>query len=998
MGVLRRAVAPIAKLARAAPQGSPKATPRARSGCGKRTSLLFATLVLLALTSVPTGAQPAALQVRPAPATQFRAASVSQTRGAWKKEELQRRSDGTLRWWSGQLGELPAGKSGAEAASAFLDMHPNELGLGAISRFLEPLKEHQDQQGGVHTRLRQHVVGIPVWGRQLVLHADPAGRVVAVNGHVSPVPTSPDLSRSLSESDAVRTAIEAVLHLEQAASTRLDVSDVFFDAEQHGLRLSYLVTLTGEGYQKWSVIVDARSGEVHHTEQLHKSWNEGDSDRERGSFVDAVGVDLTGTLRSMRVYQDDAGQYGMIWDLPNVPVSFTPPNGPSTGGSVTWQEDGSGGLSYVQSGSNTWNDPAAVSAHVNAQIAYRYFRDNFGRRAIDDRDGTLISVVHASVPNAAWLDPYMLYSDGDANFSNFAEALDVAGHEMTHGVIEHSAGLIYQFQSGALNESFADVFGALIENDDYLMGEDVVRSGPVALRDLWNPANPDVIRPQPAHMSQYRDLPASEDHGGVHVNSGIPNRAAAIVISQLGTEKAGQLYYQALTSYLTPTSQFADARQALERSAVDLFGAESAELGVVRAAFDEVGIFLNSGSAEELGAANNIAPATGVGRIALVLSGDGLGLFDPDSAVLQELLPPGSIHPSSQLAIPRSGERIYYIGQDGLARSYSLSDHTVTTYGSFAFTSGDLRNIAVSPDESLFFFRSAYNPDGAWYVSLGEAQLLRVPVKVQTSQEGVFDQSLIQLDVMSFGPNAAFQTFAFDAVRPPYLGSTGQLWSAYLAPLEQLGNALTLVPQQGDGLDVGNITFSSTDPDIIAFNVRARGSEAIATVLTDLVFGLSVVLNEPHAERPTFSPDDLHVAFTTSGGAELVLLDFTTGGRTAVSFGEPVSNPVWFSSIIGTGTAAEEAPPERASVRVSPIYPNPSSGEAQVEYHTAPGESVLIELIDILGRVVRSTYSTSRSGGMKTESLSARDLPVGVYVLRISARSGVTTQTFVRTR
>ena len=96
---------------------------------------------------------------------------------------------------------------------------------------------------------------------------------------------------------------------------------------------------------------------------------------------------------------------------------------------------------------------------------------------------------------------------------------------MTHGVIQNSANLQYRFQSGALNESFADVFGIMVDRDDFLVGEEIALND-LALRDVEDPANPDVISVQPADYADYNDLPIDVDQGGVHINSGIPNRAA----------------------------------------------------------------------------------------------------------------------------------------------------------------------------------------------------------------------------------------------------------------------------------------------------------------------------------------------------------------------------------------------------------------------------------------------------------------------------------------
>jgi Zn-dependent metalloprotease len=182
----------------------------------------------------------------------------------------------------------------------------------------------------------------------------------------------------------------------------------------------------------------------------------------------------------------------------------------------------------------------------------------------------MISTVHygtdpAEAENAAWIAEafQMVYGDGGQIFRPLAYGLDVVGHEFTHGVIDSTAQLVYEGQSGALNESYADIFAAMIDRDDWTIGEEVVKSPPYPvpfLRSLEDPelgGTYDPRRPlsgigQPGHMDNYANLPLSRraDNGGVHINSGIPNRAAFLVAQALGREKTEQIYYRALTQYL----------------------------------------------------------------------------------------------------------------------------------------------------------------------------------------------------------------------------------------------------------------------------------------------------------------------------------------------------------------------------------------------------------------------------------------------------------------
>ena len=198
----------------------------------------------------------------------------------------------------------------------------------------------------------------------------------------------------------------------------------------------------------------------------------------------------------------------------------------------------------------TTGDPAADAAFDNLRATYAFFLGQYQWRSIDDHGMPLVATVHYGdgYDNAYWNGTQMVFGDGGGDiFQNFAGSMDVVGHELTHGVTEFTAGLVYQDQSGALNESISDVFGSLIkqqhlgqtaEQADWLIGADVLTpqvqamdtapSKPAALRWLKQPGdaykNPLMGKdPQPAHMDDYDYT--KFDNGGVHINSGIPNRA-----------------------------------------------------------------------------------------------------------------------------------------------------------------------------------------------------------------------------------------------------------------------------------------------------------------------------------------------------------------------------------------------------------------------------------------------------------------------------------------
>ncbi|HEV7921430.1 MAG TPA: M4 family metallopeptidase [Thermoanaerobaculia bacterium] len=255
-------------------------------------------------------------------------------------------------------------------------------------------------------------------------------------------------------------------------------------------------------------------------------------------------------------------------------------------------------------------DVTVNEAFDGAGATYDFYRTVYGRNSVDGNGMRLDSTVHygRNFDNAFWNGMQMVYGDGDGRiFNRFTLCIDVIGHELTHGVVQFSGGLVYQDQSGALNEHFADVFGSLVkqyqkkqtaDKADWLIGEGLLAKGikGIALRSLKSPGtaynDPMLGRdPQPSHMRNL--LRTDDDNGGVHINSGIPNKAFQTLAATLGGfawEKAGRIWYQTLTRGLTPNATFQQCAEATFEAAGTLFGAGKAEQLAVRQAWQAVGL------------------------------------------------------------------------------------------------------------------------------------------------------------------------------------------------------------------------------------------------------------------------------------------------------------------------------------------------------------------------------------------------------------------------
>ena len=270
-------------------------------------------------------------------------------------------------------------------------------------------------------------------------------------------------------------------------------------------------------------------------------------------------------------------------------------------------------------GDNPTGDAAVDEAYDGSGATYDLFHAAYNRNSIDDKGMQLISSVHYSkgYDNAFWDGGQMVYGDGDEDlpedqrlFNRFTIALDITGHELTHGVTQFTAGLVYRNQPGALNESVSDVFGSLVkqrslgqsaEEADWLIGEGLFTPNVngQALRSLKAPgtAYDDPVLgkdPQPAHMDNYQNVPY--DNGGVHINSGIPNHAFYLVAQGIGGnawEKAGQIWYVTLRDKLGPQSDFQEAARLTYETAGELFGADSLEQQAVRKGWADVGVTID---------------------------------------------------------------------------------------------------------------------------------------------------------------------------------------------------------------------------------------------------------------------------------------------------------------------------------------------------------------------------------------------------------------------
>jgi len=291
-------------------------------------------------------------------------------------------------------------------------------------------------------------------------------------------------------------------------------------------------------------------------------------------------------------------------------IVYTANNGSSLPGTVVRRE----------------NDPPSSDVAVNeafdgSGVTYDLYNNVYQRNSIDGNGMRLDSTVHyqKGYDNAFWNGEQMVYGDGDEDqpvsdriFNRFTIAIDVIGHELTHGVTQYTAKLTYSFQPGALNESMSDVFGSMVKQyslqqtaaqADWIIGAGLLTSNVngVGIRSMKAPgtAYDDPVLgkdPQPAHMKDY--VNTVSDNGGVHINSGIPNHAFYVTAVELGGyawEKAGKIWFTALRDKLSSGSNFQNCADLTYQVAADLYGSGSVEQQAVKKGWSEVGITVGGG-------------------------------------------------------------------------------------------------------------------------------------------------------------------------------------------------------------------------------------------------------------------------------------------------------------------------------------------------------------------------------------------------------------------
>ncbi|WP_257351944.1 M4 family metallopeptidase [Pseudalkalibacillus decolorationis] len=475
---------------------------------------------------------------------------------------------------------------------------------GSAEQAFKVTSKEVDHLGFTVIRLHQQYKGIPIYGSTQTAVVSENGVLTAISGAVVPELDKKQglkKGKSLSGDKALKIAVRDLGFTPKYELTPTSKEVIYINDGQathaYHVTLNFLSPKPGN----WSYIVDAQSGEVlNKVNELHsakggKGGKPGTNPPSTGEVTTGTGTGVLGDTKSFNTLLS-SGSYYLVDPTRGQGIeTYDASNRTRLPGSIWTDSDNSLNEAY---------DAAAVDAHYYAGVTYDYYFDVFNRNSYDDNGAKLISTVHygRDYNNAFWTGAQMVYGDGDGStFTSFSGALDVIAHELTHAVTDSTADLIYQNESGALNESMSDVFGTLVEwhadNDpDWLVGEDIYTPGVEgdALRSMADP----TINDNPDHYS--KRYTGTGDNGGVHINSGIINKAAyllseggthyGVTVDGVGKQAMGDIFYRALTTYYTASTNFSQAKAATVQAATDLYGASSTQVQSVNDAFSAVGV------------------------------------------------------------------------------------------------------------------------------------------------------------------------------------------------------------------------------------------------------------------------------------------------------------------------------------------------------------------------------------------------------------------------
>lgn len=888
--------------------------------------------------------------------------------------------------------------------------HKTAFGLGEQDEMILT-RVQSDELGYIHYRYQQHHQGVPVEGAEFIIHSLD-GKAIKGNGHlqtglglqaIPAVSPGQALSISLSAVSAQTYMWEipanevAVKHAEGDPSAtfypeaELLIADADFQPQNevdYHLCYKFDIHAAAPLSRTW-VYVDAQNGQIVKTLDMlmHTDTVGTGETRYRGArtitsdfFVDSLGNKV------FRLRESERGGGIETYDMNNTT---------DYGLAVDFIDD-----------DNYWEDSlgndATIDAHWGMENTYDYYLSKHGRDSYDDEGSPIISYIHYGTNyfNAFWNGRWSTFGDGNGNPLT---SLDVAAHEFTHGVTGNSARLVYAFESGALNESFSDIFGNAIEyyadssGFDWKIGEDFG-----AFRNMADPlefGDPDTYLGMDWFTGAF-------DNGGVHINSGVQNYWFYLLVeggsgtnalgenyqvSSIGWDAAASIAYRNLNVYLNSASGYKDARAGALQAAEDLFGVCS-------------DVYIQTAAAWH---------AVGVG---IPITSEDFGIVD--------ISPLGDCGLSNEEEITI---RIRYMGCDTInipfiQVAYFIQDPATTAVELINFTDpivgGQIIDYTFNTKADLSAFGN--------YEIVARTLTATDPYQLNDSSEFILGRNPVSMgnDTITF-ESFALNTEVLDSL---YIEDRRRSDARILATVGQ--DSSYAIRMQGSTIfqaappDSAQ-TFFDSNPDFSSFVFFCVDAEELNELYLDFdlrqtyTTGLDSQLNlfdidsigpnsssfrvlaggqELSQYNPLTTDQDPFVTHTLNLNAYVgSKFQLVMEGKTFNSIAndpDSIGDLIFIDNIRFRGTTWPTKLDELTEVSGLTVFPNPTTGAIAVAFEAESADAYAVTVLDLMGRIVRSQQVPAQAGQNRVD-LDLSDQAAGVYSVRLSNSRGALTKRIV---
>lgn len=854
-----------------------------------------------------------------------------------------------------------------------------------------------DELSMTHYKLTQVYKGIPVYGSEIYLHAK-NGLISVFNGNSFPTPdisTAPLYSaeQALSATKNDIASHTVLRDLSKAEAKFLEyngpVTELVIyhkDRNSFNAQLAWHISIRPNLIERWEYFISATDGKIIH--YFNNTQSDGD--------IVTTGTDLNGVSRNFHSYLEKGTYY--LFDISRAMYNSKNNEGViATYDASNTSPNGNLSATILSSSNNKW-DAKAVSVQYFATATYEYYRTVHGLNSINNQGCSIPMIVNVSnengtsMENAFWNGKAAFFGNGGSTYKPLAGGFDVIAHELGHAVIGSSANLEYEGQSGALNESFADISGCMLDRNDWKVGEDVVKPGAPgfpsgAIRDMSNPHNGGSGNNspcwQPANLSEI--YTGTADNGGVHINSGIPNYAFYLFANQVSREKAEKVYYRALFNYLTRSSQFIDARLAVIQSAKDLYGDNSQEMNAAVSAFDNVGISDGTATNKETPIPVNpgqdyilYANSSPQGSNQIYISNtDGSSTKSVSGTVI-----------ANKPSIVDDGSYAIFIANDkkmhGVDFSSGYNESVIQNEAIWG-------NAAISKDGNLLAGVTNDQDSSIWVYSYELQQWAKFHLYNPGTQIGVTTDNVLYADALEWTYDGEYIMYDAYNVIKSNTASQIQYWDvSFIKVWDKAahkwagGEILKMFTNLPKDISIGNPSFSKRSPQIAAFDMVNDVDNSVNILAANLETGevSAVYANGGTLGYPNYSKNDDKLIFNAldnSGNKVIGIIGMQTNKIS------PLGNAsllipsahwgIWFAK--GSRPLSDEL---ESSNKITQILPNPTNGIIRLNLAECNAKDGSIEIINSSGIVLKTVNYRS---DQPWEQIDLSKLSPGLYLVKI---------------